>query len=861
MRIFTRLSRGLTFYLIFGFLLFTVQSFGQDDKEGIKVVDSLPPIFKLSIPDGMEDWYDGENENGEIRHDVRDSKSNWAPFTPGGPPPGHPTERMYEHAPAPNILFVLYDDTGLGAWSPYGGKIKMPTLDSLAAEGLTYTQWHTTALCSPTRSTILTGRNHHLNGMASITETADGFPGSNGRVPDNCLPFAQVLQDNGYSTFWIGKNHNVPEPDVAPGGYRGEWPCQIGFDRFYGFLGGETNNWYPDLVEDNHFIEAPYPPEEGYHLSKDLADKSIEMLRNQNASNPSKPWYLWFNPGANHAPHHSPPNYTKMYIDEKTFIDGYDVYRKEILEAMIAKGVFGDDMTTGGIDTTALNFLPDSVSNPLDSITPWVDLGSETQRLFVRMAEVYAGFSTYTDFQVGRIIDYLKETDQYENTIILYAADNGASGEGTPTGSVNENKFFNGYPDKIKENIKYIDVLGTPATYNHFPTGWAAAFSTPFKMFKRYSQFAGGTNDPLVISWPKYMKQRGVGGQMRHQYHHSVDIVPTLLDAIGLKMPETANGVVQKELSGTSMFYTFNNIDNDQATNKRRQYYCMLGTRGIWQDGWKAVALHAPTSGKSDFDDDVWELYHVAEDRAESENLAGSNKPMLDSLIHAWYEEAAINNVLPLDDRVAAELIGVERPNPEEVRSDYLYYPKTAAVPEGVAVNIRGRSYSISADVEVTKASEGVIFAHGSRFGGHTLYIKDNRLRYFYNFLGIPDKSREFESDIELPSGRFTFKAEFTFKRYNRFGAAQGSLVLSMTDSQNIVTELASGKMQTQPAKFTLSGDGLCVGYDSADAITREYTTKRGEFEGGYIHHVLVHVEGDPVTNARLEGLRMMMRQ
>jgi len=858
MRILTTKTRTLTLFLVFGFLFCTVLCYGQSELDTLPQ-DSLgfPDSFIESIPPEMEKWYDDSISNGEIHLNVRDSEANWDDFTPGAP-----------HDSAPNILFILYDDTGLGAWSPYGGGIKMPTLDALAQEGLTYTQWHTTALCSPTRSTILTGRNHHLNGMASITETADGYPGSNGRVPEECMSFAQVLQDNGYSTFWIGKNHNVPESDVAPGGYRGEWPCQIGFDRFYGFLGGETNNWYPDLVEDNHFIEAPYTPAEGYHLSKDLADQSIKMLKNQNASNPSKPWYMWFCPGANHAPHHSPPSYTKMYIDEGTFKDGYDVYRKEIFERMDSLHIFNNK----AVDTTALNFLPDSVANELDHVIPWDDLDSLEQDLYVRMAEVYAGFSTYTDVQIGRIIDYLKESEQYENTIIIYAADNGASGEGTPVGSVNENKFFNGYPDLIEDNIKYMDVLGTPATYNHFPTGWAAAFSTPFKMFKRYSQFAGGTNDPLIISWPKYMDSTGVSKQnlLRHQYHHSVDIVPTLLDAIGLSMPDTASGVIQQPLSGKSMLYTFDNIVPDYPTEKEIQYYSMLGTRGIWKNGWKAIALHAPTSGVSNFDDDVWELYNVENDRAEAYNLVDPTCSLynviyldtLKSLINAWFSEAAKNNVLPLDDRIPPELIGVERPNPEPEKDEYTYYPYTTAVPEGVAVNIRGSSYTITADVEITQASKGVIFAHGSRFGGHTLYIKDNKLRYFYNFLGVPRESNEFESDSILPTGNYIVSADFILNQDDTendpIGSGIGTLNLYVNGAL-----VATGPMKTQPAKFTLSGDGLCVGYDSADAITSEYETVKGQFEGGYIRSVVVRTppEEDRIINRKAAARRMMLRQ
>jgi arylsulfatase A-like enzyme len=473
---------------------------------------------------------------GVIKLDVRDSKEDWGPYTPPKAPDG-----------APNVLFVLYDDTGQAAWSPFGGGINMPTLQKLADNGLTYSQWHTTALCSPSRSTMLTGRNHHLNGMAAITEAASGFPGANCRLPEECATVGQILQDAGWSTFWIGKDHNVSEQDVASGADRSQWPLQRGFDRYYGFLGGETNQWYPDLVNDNHFVDQEYGPEDGYHLSKDLADKAIGMIRDQKASNPSKPWYMWFCPGANHAPHHAPQEYIDKYKGK--FDAGYEAYREWVLPRMIAKGILPKDT-----QMTPINPLPDDVANPGDAVRPWNTLSADEKKLFSRLAEVYAGFSEYTDAQVGRIIDYLETSKQMENTLVIYAADNGASGEGSPSGSVNENKFFNGYPDEVSENLKLIDKLGGPDTYEHYPTGWAVAFSTPYQMFKRYSQYAGGTCDPLVISWPKGIKAKG---EIRHQYHHSTDIVPTILDVCGLEMPKVYKGVEQYPISGVSMRYSF----------------------------------------------------------------------------------------------------------------------------------------------------------------------------------------------------------------------------------------------------------------------------------------------------------------
>ncbi len=754
---------------------------------------------------------------GTIKLDVRDSVPDWEPYTPPKAPEG-----------APNILIILYDDTGLATWSPFGGRVNMPTLQKLADRGLIYSQWHTTALCSPTRSTFLTGRNHHLNSMSCITEGAQGFPGWSGRIPDECAPMAHILQDAGWSTFWLGKEHLVPQQDIAPGASRKHWPLQMGFDRFYGFLGAETNQWYPDLVEDNHFIDQPYSPEEGYHLSKDLADKAIGMIHDQKASNPSRPWFMWFCPGANHAPHHCPQEYIDKY--KGMFDDGYEAYREWVLPRMIEKGILPE-----GTQLTPFNPLPEDVANPTDAVRPWNSLSADEKKLFSRMAEVFAGFSEYTDAQIGRIIDYLEQSGQIDNTIIFYCADNGASGEGSPNGSVNENKFFNNYPDDLSENMKYLDVLGSPETYNHYPTGWAAAFSAPFQMFKRYSQYAGGTCDPLVISWPKGIKARG---EVRHQYHHSTDIVPTILDVCGLEMPKVYRGIEQYPLSGVSMRYTFDAAPN-APTQKQRQYYAMLGTRGIWENGWKAAALHAPLVSKGHFDQDQWELYHVDEDRSESKNLANEHPEKLQALIQAWFEEADKNLVLPLDDRCARELLTVERPSDEPPRDHYIYYPGTSPVPEGVAVNTLGRSYKILANVEIADPNcSGVIFAHGSRFGGHSLFIKNRKLYYVYNFLGIKPE-QQFISPQELSPGRYTLGMEFTREGAGQYQESLGKTKLYINDQM-----VAQGSMKTQPGNFTLSGDGLCIGRDSGDAVSQEYQ-QSGEFKftGGTIDFVGVTVE------------------
>jgi len=763
---------------------------------------------------------------GDIQLDVRNSKADWDFF-----------KKKTAKEGAPNVLFILYDDTGLAAWSPYGGRVNMPTMDKLAQDGLTFTQWHTVALCSPTRSCINTGRNHNLNGMGAITEGANGFPGYICRLPDQATTMAQILNDNGWSTFWLGKNHNVPETDLSAGSNKSQWPLQQGYDRFYGFIGGETNQFYPDLTEDNHAIEQPYGPEQGYHLSKDLADQAIKMIGDQKSANPSKPWFMWFCPGANHAPHQAPEDFIAKYKGK--FDDGYDAYRKWVLPRMIEKGILPK-----GTTLTDFNPMPENMANAADYVRPWNSLTADEKKLFSRLCEVYAAFSEYTDVQIGRVIDYLKATGQYENTIIFYASDNGASGEGSPNGSVNENKFFNGYPDDLAENMKLLNELGSENTYEHFPTGWAAAFSTPFKMFKRYANYAGGTECPLVITWPKGIKAKG---EVRNQYHHAVDIVPTILEICGVEMPKVYKGVEQYPLSGVSMKYAFDAKPNDPS-QKHVQYYAMLGTRGIWQDGWKAITVHAPLTDKGNFDQDKWELYHVDEDRSESKDLASVHPEKLEALKKLWDEEANKNFAKPLDDRTAIQILGLERPTEEPPRDSYTYYPNTSMVPEAVAVNVRGKSYKMIASVDITNQTEGVIFAHGSRFGGHALFIKDNKLYYVYNFLGI--KPEQVLVSGVLSPGKYTLGMEFTKEKMGKNHETMGTAKLYVNNK-----EVATMPMRAQSGKFTLSGDGLCVGYDSGDKVSGLYP-KSSHFKGGTIHYVKISTGKESYSDLEREQLR-----
>jgi arylsulfatase A-like enzyme len=636
---------------------------------------------------------------------------------------------------------------------------------------------------------------------------------------------ATVLRDAGWSTFWVGKNHNVPVDAWTMGSSKKDWPLGHGYDRFYGFIGGETNQWYPDLAEDNHYIDQPYGPEDGYHLSKDLADRALEFIRDSKQSEPDKPWYLWFCPGANHAPHHAPKDYIDKYRGQ--FDDGYEAYREWVLPRMIERGILPE-----GTELTPINPMTPGTFDPGNSVRPWDTLNDDEKRLFSCMAEVYAAFSEYTDAQVGRIVDYLEESGQLDNTLILYCADNGASGEGSPNGSVNENKFFNAWPDTIEDNLAMIDKLGTPETYNHYPTGWAVAFSTPFRMFKRYS-YQGGVCDPLVIHWPAGFQSRG---EVRSQFHHCTDIVPTILDCCGVEMPEVVDGYRQTPLPGVSMRYSFDSAD--APTQKETQYYEMLGTRGIWHQGWKAVAEHGPVPiGLGKFDRDRWQLFHTDEDRSEAHDLADQHPDKARELAELWLEEARRYDVLPLNDLSIFEFRALEYTVAVPASGQYVYYPGTSEVPEASAANTINVSHKILAEVEFTRDSQGVIFAQGSRFGGYSLFVKDGKLTYVYNFLGIPPEQR-IVADAPI-SGTHIVGIEFTKERMGEHHEAYGPFKIHV-DGQVVASE----QIRTIASRYSLCGEGLCIGYDGGDAVSSEYKPKFA-FTGGRIVKVVYDVGDD----------------
>ena len=779
---------------------------------------------------------------GTINVDIRDSEPDWTPFQPPQAPDG-----------APSVVYIVLDDVGYSAMSCYGGPIETPNIDRIAGRGVRYTQWHTTALCSPTRSCLLTGRNHTRNSMACITEAAVGFPNASGTIPPENGMLSEILGELGWNTYLVGKWHLCPTVEMNLASTRRNWPTGRGFERFYGFLGAETNQWHPELVYDNHPVDQPKSPEEGYHFTEDITDKAIEFIKDAKAVAPDKPFFLYYAPGAAHAPHHAPKEWIEKYRGR--FDMGYEAIREQILARQKELGIVPADTELPPINpigTPQTRTGPEGQPFPVvDYAKPWDSLSEDEKRLFARMAEVYAGFLSHADHHIGRLLDYLEESGQRDNTIVIVVSDNGASGEGGSDGSVNENKFFNGIPDDLQANLAMIDELGGPKTYNHYPNGWAMAFNTPFKMWKRY-EFNGGTSDPCIISWPSAL---GHGGEVRHQYHHAIDVVPTVLDLLGVTPPETIKGNVQARFDGVSMRYTFD--DPSAPSARRTQFYSMLGSRGIWHDGWKAITTHPTISGWSHFNDDTWELYHTDTDRSELHDLAAEQPDKLREMVNLWFAEAGANGAFPLDDRSAIEILTTPRPQLASPRDRYIYYPDVADSPEQQAVNIRNRSYPIGAQVDIPgPGAGGVLFAHGALFGGHALYVRDNRLHYVYNFAGITEQRVAATED--LPTGEnLILSASFDKDGEEAPGVATG--VLSLYHGDHKVGE---GRIKTQPGPFELAGEGLCVGRDSGAAVTEDYPGQPPyRFTGGTVKRVAVDVSGEPYLDLEREAEAMLARE
>jgi arylsulfatase len=760
---------------------------------------------------------------GKVATDIRDSQPDWAPFLAPKAREG-----------APNILMLVWDDLGFSTMDIFGGPIETPNMRRIAEMGVSYSNFHTTALCSPTRSSLLNGRNATSNGMATIAEFSSGFPGISTRIPFENGFISEVLAEQGYNTYCVGKWHLTPGEEVNMAAYKGRWPLGRGFERFYGYLGGESNSWYPDLIYDNHPIDAPATPEEGYHLSKDLSDKAIEFISDAHQVDPDKPFFLYLAPQAGHAPHHAPQEWIDKY--KGRFDDGYEALREEILKRQIEMGILpeGTELSPINPHGEPQRTGPDGQPWPLlDTVRPWDSLSDDERQLFSRMAEVFAGYIAYADYEMGRVLDYLEESGQLENTLIVSVSDNGASGEGGPNGSFNEWRFFNGVPDSTDETFPHIDELGGPESYNHYCTGWAWAFDTPFPYWKRWAGYEGGVADMCLVAWPKQIEPQD---QPRSQYIHAVDVVPTIYELAGIEPPETINGYKQNPIEGESFAASIADAD---APGKETQFYAMLGQRSIYHKGWLAATIHPPLSGWGKFEHDEWELYDLENDRSQTNNLAAEHPERLEELKALWYYNAGIYNGLPLDDRTALEQTLADRPSGAPDMARYTYYPHTADVPEQAAVRVSGRSYSISSAIEVEAGTEGVVFAHGGVSGGHSLFVKDGKLRYAFNWVGTYMQNVTAESELE--PGKHLVVAEFTATGKNddpKMPGAKGTLDLYVDDEK-----VGSGEIVTQPGYFCVVGDGLCVGRDSASPVTPEY--KAPFHFTGEIEKVIIDVSGD----------------
>ena len=656
-------------------------------------------------------------------------------------------------AEAPNVLVILLDDVGYAQFGTFGGAIPTPVLDALAADGLRYTRYHTTAVCSPTRAAMLTGRNHHNSGNGSVTEYATGYPGYNGMWPRSVACIAEVLRLNGYATAAFGKWHNTPNWESGPAGPFDRWPTGQGFEYFYGFLGGATNQWEPTLYENTRPVVRTAPRRD-YHLTTELADRAISWIRTTRSVAPHKPFLMWLATGATHAPHHAPRNWIDRF--RGMFDGGWDVYREQAFERQKKLGVIPQD--------AQLTPRPPELPG-------WDSLSADEKRLYARMMEVFAGFTAHTDYEIGRVIDLLRESGEFDNTLILYSVgDNGASGEGGLGGTVNGMSYFNGEPETLEAMLPCIDALGGPNLYNNFPVGWAWAMDTPFQWIKKAAGHLGGVRNPLVVSWPKRIKERG---GIRAQFHHCVDITPTILEAVGLSMPAVVSGAAQKPLDGVSMTYTF---DEPSAPERHtKQYFETLGNRGIYAHGWWAGVLELlpwmPTR-ELDLDASKWELYQLDTDFSQAVDLAQRLPDKLRELQDLFWIEAGKNNVLPLDTGTNERMLDAQVLSGAPVRNSYTFYPGTVGIFEAAAPNTKNRSFSMLASVQIPEeGAEGVLVAMGGRVGGYSLFVRNNRLHYWYNRLGVDQTC--IVSTRDVPRGNSEIGIDFA---YDGGGDGKGGL-------------------------------------------------------------------------------------
>jgi len=746
---------------------------------------------------------------------------------------------------AQNVLFIVLDDTGYGHLGCFGSPIRTPNLDRLAANGLRYSNMHTTALCSPSRSCISNGRNHHSNAMACITEGATGYPGSNGLIPFENGFLSEMLQPLGYSTFAVGKWHLTPTEQTSAAGPFDRWPLGRGFDRFYGFMGGDTSQYYPDLVEDNHSIRPPRTPEQGYHLTEDLVDTATRFIADAKQVAPEKPFFLYFCTGAMHAPHQAPKEWADAY--KGVFDAGWDNYREKVFARQKELGIVPDGTRLSRHD-------PD--------VADWNTLSADERKLYARMMEVFAGFLEHTDHHIGRLIAFLERMGLLENTLIMLISDNGASAEGGPHGSVNENLFFNNVPERVEEGLAAIDELGGPKHFNHYPWGWAWAGNTPFRRWKRET-YRGGVADPFIVHWPKGIR---TPGEVRHQYAHVIDMVPTVLEALGVEPPAQLRGFSQSPIEGVSFAHTFN--DDQAPTRHHTQYFEMFAHRAIYHDGWRAVCpvpgpsfveakgvgfgdMHITEDKLRELDAHGWELYHVDDDFAETHDVAGENRGKLIEMIALWYVEAGNHHVLPLDSRGAMRLAD-EKPQLTRPRQRYVFFPGTSTVSNKIAPKTLNRPYSITATVELHDGAEGVLIVQGGSSGGYSLYLRDRKLHYTYNYVGIQEF--HIESDVAVADGRHELRFEFEPSGAPDLARGRGAPGTGRLFVDGAL--VGGGELPvTIPIDIGIT-EGLSVGRDEGSSVSADY--KAPFAFTGSLEQVVIDVSGEFIED-RAAQLRIAM--
>ena len=710
-----------------------------------------------------------------------------------------PPPRFEVKAPAsaPNVLIVLIDDMGFGQSSAFGGPINMPTVERLANAGLRYNEFHTTALCSPTRAALLSGRNHHMNNMGSITETATAFPGQTGQRPNSVAPVAEMLRLNGYSTAAFGKSHETAAWEVSPSGPTDRWPTRSGFDKFYGFLGGETNQWAPLLYDGMIQVEPSTDP--NYHFMTDMTNQAIAWMGYQKSLTPDKPFFIYFAPGATHAPHQVPKEWIAKYKGK--FDQGWDALREETLARQKRLDVVPTD--------TKLAPKPEAIKD-------WATLTQDEKKLFARQMEVFAGFGEYADTEIGRLIQAIEATGQLDNTLIFYiVGDNGASAEGGMNGLFNEYTYFNHAPEAVQDILKHYDELGGPTTYPHYAAGWAVAGDTPFTWTKQVASSYGGTRNGMAIHWPKGITAKG---ELRSQWHHVIDIAPTILEAAGLPEPKSVNGTAQTPIEGVSLAYTF--ADSKAPSRHTTQYFEIFGNRAIYNDGWLAGTVHRAAwefKVRRPLEDDIWELYDTRADFSLANDLAAKNPDKLKELQDSFLKEAVKYSVLPLDDRLLerfnAALVG--RPDLMAGRTSLTVYQGMIGMSENVFINLKNGSHTITAEVEIPKkGANGVILAQAGRFGGWSFYLKNGKPTYTYNWLGL--QRYTIAAKQVLPTGKATIRFEFA---YDGGGLGKGGLGTLFVNGKNV----ANGRIErTQCCAFS-ADEGADVGADEGTPVTEDY--------------------------------------